>query len=516
VKEVRSATSHIRLLLLAVALALPVATLIPLGSLWLWQQGYLVHWAIATCVIVTAAYVLQRRLILPTPPAGVKAAGEPEPPEAAWTPLQTTAWEDVQRLASQAKPERLSSRDAALALGLETIEVVARRIHPERRDPLLQFTVPEALAVIERTSKGLHRFVVESFPLGDRVTVAQVMWLYRWRSALNWAEKGYDLWRIVRLLNPISAATQELRERFTRQIYAMGREQLAKRLAREFVLQVGRAAIDLYGGNLRVTGEDLAHHVSPETQRDLAALAEREAEPLRILVAGQGAAGKSSLVNALAGEVGAAVDALPATSTYAAYRISREGVPAVLVIDSPGLGSPKGIGELIANVASADMVVWVSAANQAAREIDRQALAALRSHFAAQSNRRRPAMLLVLTHIDRLRPFDDWSPPYDLADTSRAKSQSIRGAVEAAAADLGFNSGEVVPVRVDIAAAPYNIDALWAKIIEVMPEAQRARLLRLLNSIQSASSWASVWSQAANAGRVIGRTFLSRNPDAVP
>ena len=53
-------------------------------------------------------------------------------------------------------------------------------------------------------------------------------------------------------LNPISAATQELRERFTRQIYDMGREHLARRLARAFVKEVGRAAIDLYGGNLRI------------------------------------------------------------------------------------------------------------------------------------------------------------------------------------------------------------------------------------------------------------------------
>jgi len=35
----------------------------------------------------------------------------------------------------------------------------------------------------------------------------------------------------------------------------------------------------------------------------------------------------------------------------------------------------------------------------------------------------------------------------------------------------------IIPVRVDIAVAPYNIDALWAKIIELVPEAQRARLL---------------------------------------
>ena len=154
--------------------------------------------------------------------------------------------------------ERLSSRDAVLGLGLETIELVAGRLHPERRDPLLQFTVPEALAVIEQASTNLRTFLeLRSLPLGDRITVAQLMWLYRWRGALQLAEKGYDLWRIVRLLNPVSAATQEVRERFTRQLYDMGREHLAGRRARAFVSEVGRAAIDLYGGNLRVTAARL-------------------------------------------------------------------------------------------------------------------------------------------------------------------------------------------------------------------------------------------------------------------
>ena len=66
-------------------------------------------------------------------------------------------------------------------------------------------------------------------------------------------------------------------------------------------------------------------------------------------------------------------------------------------------------------------------------------------------------------------------------------------------------------VRADIAVAPYNIDALWAKLIELTPAAQRARLLRTLSDIKSASSWATVWSQAASAGRVIKETLLSRS-----
>jgi predicted GTPase len=503
---------HLRLLLLAVALFLPVASLIPLGSYWLWQNGYLLHWSIAACVIVLASYLLQRRLILPAPPSAVQPPAENEVADAAWNPLQMRAWEDVQRLAGEAKPERLSSRDAALNLGLETVEVVAKRLHPERRDPLLQFTVPEALAVIERTSKGLNRFLIDNFPLGDRITVAQVMWLYRWRGALDWAEKGHDLWRVVRLLNPLTAATHELRERFTRQIYEMGREHLAKRLARAFVMEVGRAAIDLYGGALRVSREDLARHLSSDTERDLAALQAREAEPLRILVAGQRGAGKSALINALAGEVEAVVDALPTTSSYSAYRLTREGLPGALIIDSPGLTTLKDIGDLATNSLAADMVLWVSAANQAAREIDRQAITALKQRFESDPRRQKPPIVLVLTHIDRLRPFDEWKPPYDLTDRNRAKSNSIRSAVEAALSDLGLATDDVVPVRVDTPNAAYNIDALWAKIIALSPDAQRSRLLRLLSSIKSASSWGTVWSQAANAGRIFSRTFLSRDP----
>jgi uncharacterized protein len=507
---------RLKLILLAATLVLPAASLLPLGSLWLWQQGYLLHWAIGSCLVVLAVYFLERRLILPPDAAPKAAADGLAPADTAWTPLQLQAWDDVQKVAADARSERLSSRDAALGLALETIETVARRIHPERRDPLLQFTVPEALAVIERTSRGLHGFVAKNFPLGDRITVAQVMWLYRWRGAIDWAEKGYDLWRVVRLLNPLTAVTNELRERFTRQIYEMGREHLAKRLARAFVTEVGRAAIDLYGGNLRVSSEDVARHVSAESRRDAEALENRTAEPLRILVAGQVGAGKSSLVNALAGEVGAVVDALPATSQYAAYRITYEGLPTALVIDSPGLGSPRAIEALVQNAGNADMILWVSAAHQAAREVDRQALVAIRERLAAQPNRHRPPMLLVLTHVDRLRPFDEWDPPYDLADKARSKSQSIRGAMEAAAEELGFGAAEIVPVRVDIAVAPYNMDALWARMIELAPEAKRARLLRTLTSIKSASAWGSVWSQAANAGRIINRTFLSRNPSASP
>ncbi len=509
----RSAKRSVRAILLVVALALPALSLVPLGSLWLWEHGYIVYWAIGSCMVVATIYGLAHRLLGPVPPDAA-LEGEPvDPGDTHWSPRQTEAWDDVIRLAQRVAIARIASRDAALDLGLETIETVAKRLHPERKDPLLQFTVPEALAVIERASDNLRRFVVGSFPFGDRITVAQLMWLYRWRGALQLAEKGYDLWRVVRLLNPVAAATQELRERFTRQIYGMGRDHVARRLARAYVKEVGRAAIDLYGGNLRIAAERLETHVTAASRQDLAEAAAREAEPVRILVAGQTGAGKSSVVNALANAVEAAVDALPATAKFTAYELSREGLPAALLVDSPGLGDARMIDDLIAEVDDCDMVLWVISAARAARDIDSRALTDIRAHFAAQPHRHPPPILLLLTHIDALRPFNEWAPPYDLTSGRAGKAQAIRGAMEAAGAELGFPADEIVPIRVDIAVAPYNIDAVWAKIVELMPDAKRARLLRTLRDAKSASNWRTIWSQAANAGRVIGDTFLTRSPN---
>jgi hypothetical protein len=85
--------------------------------------------------------------------------------------------------------------------------------------------------------------------------------------------------------------------------------------------------------------------------------------------------------------------------------------------------------------------------------------------------------------------------------------------MEAAGTELGFAMDDIVPARVDVAVAPYNVDTLWAKIIELAPEAQRARLLRSLSDIKSAAGWGTIWSQAVNAGRVIRGTFLSRSPN---
>lgn len=497
------------LTLVALTLLLPMLSLVPLGSLWLWQNGYVIVWALVMLVLVSIAFLFLRRLIQP--------AHEPvasEQPEdvgrETWTARQEQAWADVKAFADAADPSRLANRDAVLALGLETVERVARRMHPEHEDPLLRFTLPEAFAVISEASAGLRVFAETSLPFGDRITVAQIMWVYRWRSIVPMIERGYDIWRVVRLLNPIAAATQELRERTTKHLYEMGREHIARRLTQAFVKEVGRAAVDLYGGSMRVSGARVNRHVSQASAGDRAMLDRVAAEPVRILVAGQSGAGKSSLINRLTGTVDAAVDIVPSTHREVAYRLTRDGLPEALVIDTPGLEADADIAALVTAAEDCDMLLWVSSATRAARALDRAALDAIVT-AVARSGRRMPPRVVALTHIDGLRPFGDWSPPLNIDAPQTGKEKSVRAAMEVVARELAVPLSQMLPVRADTAQAAYNIDALWAAITAAVPEAKRSRLQRCLEGESAAWSWSGILSQAGQAGRIISREILRRD-----
>ncbi len=503
----------LRLWIAGVCLTLPTFSLAPFGAIWLIQRGYAYYWVFGACLFVLIAFLFQLYLLrrLGITLKGVQPAELPEDSAAStWTPRERQAWDAVLAVADKADLSHFESWQAFLGLGQGSIEAVAKALHPEVQDPLWQFTVPEALTLIEQVSLRLKPMVVNNIPFGDRLTVGQAIRIYQWRSAIDVAQKGYDIWRIIRMLNPATAATQELRERLSNQMYRRGREELAKRLARAYVKEVGRAAIDLYGGRLRVSPEELEAHITEASARDRRAATQVQAEPLRLLVCGQIKAGKSSLVNALAGEVRAASDVLPLTNEFTAYELKRQGVPQALIVDSPGLASlDEPLEKLAEEAAQADLILWVANAVRPDRELDSRALEEIRRYFAERPNRRRPPMFLVLSHVDRLRPMQEWKPPYNLADDANAKSASIRRAMEAAGADLDFPEDLIVPACLDPDIGIYNADAIWAEIMEQIPDAQRAQLVRTLQDIGRGLDWRKLREQALNAGRILARTVFA-------
>lgn len=273
-KKKRQALFYFRVAMTMLALLLPLLSLAALGMLWLWQGGYVLYWALAACSIALVTYGIERWVIGDDAPViGADSTLDPDNvADPIWSVREAAAWNSIVELSNQVRPLELTSRDDMFDLGVRAVETVARNMHPGEEHALWKFTLPEAFSLVERVSSQLSVFVSDSIPLGDRMTVGQFLKIYRWRSAITVAEHAYDIWRIIRLMNPAAAATQEIREQLTRRAYDWGREELARRLAQAYVREIGRAAIDLYSGRMRsAKGEALkaggqANPLSPQDE----------------------------------------------------------------------------------------------------------------------------------------------------------------------------------------------------------------------------------------------------------
>ncbi|MCB1510164.1 MAG: 50S ribosome-binding GTPase [Hyphomicrobiaceae bacterium] len=505
----RAAVGYLRGIMVVLALVLPTLSLAVLGTVWLWQNNLLLVWSISASIAAVAIFALEswlvgrgaRRLTSEPDAAETAEARSNDGAPAHYSPSEREAWAAVEKLAQAIDPATLNSREAIMALGTTTVESVAARMHPGDGDPLWKFTVPEALTLVGRVSSELNRFVVASVPLGDRLTVGQLLAIYRWRGMVGVAEKAYDLWRLLRFANPAAAISGELRERLSRTLVDGMRTELSRRLAQAYVREVGRAAIDLYSGRLRPDIADAA-------MVDATAPGAAPSGPLRFAVVGQSGVGKSSLINALAGEVAAPVNVVPSDGAATVHRIAREGTPGLDLIDTPSLNTePERQAELRAELERADAIVWVLSAGRPDRSADAAFLASLRAAWAADPRRHVPPIVFVLSGIDRLRPFKVWEPPYDVAQPTTEKGRSIRDAIDATAEDLSILAEDIVPVMTAQPADAYNLDVVWAELAERLPAATNARLNRLVADASTGGvRWGRLLSQTIGAARAAGRT----------
>src|SRR5690606_29579365 len=119
----------------------------------------------------------------------------------------------------------------------------------------------------------------------------------------------------------------------------------------------------------------------------------------------------------------------------------------------------------------------------------------------------RPPRLGAASHIDRLTPAREWSPPYNVDTPSSAKEQSIRGALDAIAGDLLVPVETIVPMRLDTT-PPYNLELLWLRLEALVEEAQRARWVRVLREAIREDGWRRSWRQLVGAGRMVGELVM--------
>lgn len=468
--------------LLAVVLALPWMSLLVFGGIWLWQGGHVLAWAAAALTLGLLAWplriVVRRRALA----EARLRLGTTAHSSQGWNAAERLAWEKVLAIANATAPLSFTAREPLISLASQTVETVARQLHGDAVDPWARFTLPEALLLAERVARDLRREMLRHIPGIRRVRLDHLLLTQRAYERYGAAAGqiwriGYGLWRGVRMvLNPLQAVVQEGRDLVLDQTSGILSISVRTHATRLIVLEVGRAAIDLYARRLTLSDEEMAAARSSDFRTTDAT----PVGPVRILLAGQVNAGKSSLLNAMAKETRGAIGPLPTTDGPVDHLLSVDGRPAVVLVDTRGFAGGMDIAKgLAGQLARADLVLWVAAATQAARAADRTGLDAIRATSRAQLERRPPPILLALTHVDQLRPAAEWAPPYNVNAPATAKARTIRAAMDAVARELELPVDTLVPVALPPGAGPYNIDALWTRIEVELGDAQLVQLDRL-------------------------------------
>ena len=501
---------------LAIVLALPWLSLVALGLVWIWQGGHALAWALAAAVLGLIAWPLRRVVKERADAAARDALGDQALPSAGWNAVEREAWSVVLQLADSTAALSFTDTAPIVALLRSTVEAVARQVHPKAGDPWAQFSLPDGLLLAERLCRDIRRELLSHVPGVRAMRLSHLLWVQRQSgrygalARIGW-RIGYGLWRLTRTaLHPLQGVVQEVKDMVVQHTEGVLTQRLRSYATRLLIIETGRAAIDLYSGRLALSEEE----VRLASASDMAAFKTSEPGPVRILLAGQVNAGKSSLLNAMAQQPRVAIGPLPTTATAEDHAIAVEGHPAVVIVDTPGLGDDKkSIAALTRYAARCDLVVWVASATQPARGPDREGLDTLRSWAKDRLELRPAPILLALTHVDQLRPATHWNPPYDITTPAGPKASSIRAAMDAVASALDLSADAVVPIAMPPGGEPYNIDALWGRIALEMEEAKLVQLDRIRVGHRGLHM-RELTGQIVNAGRMLAKGIFKVSPSA--
>ena len=483
--------------LAVVLIAMPYVLVFGIGSLWMWQRGWIWLWAVGTGVPTLVGVALlewSRRLMFP------QAVKWPQPSPASTAAGQAAmraVAEISQRLQRENPP--LDEPDALekMATGamLEVLKAVARQFRPDDQQPVLQVPVAHVAAVVELVARDFRRTFAEKVPWGKSVTLGRLLW-WKEKGEIGWRASTY-LWQLNRIrrmvTRPASALVQELQDHVGQNVATQSIDGL-KRWAIDYCVQkAGHYAIQLYSGGF-VLDDEYRSRVSAPVEGDLF-----DQEPLQVLVVGQVKSGKSSLINALLGQVRAPVDTLPATAGVDLYECQLDALPAIILRDTAGYGDVADRREpftrLSDEIEQCDLLVMVCSSRSAARRADRELLDEVHAFYQRDPQRLLPPVVYVLTHIDAV--------PDHLVDE----------AAGAAAADLGVAAKRIVTVCTQWGRL-VNREGVVAAIGDALPEARRLKTARCIRQIRKERDEDRILRQVLcglrlTGGWVVGKRSLS-------
>jgi predicted GTPase len=488
--------------------AVPFCVPLAAGAYWMWLQQFMALWFAASAAIGAIWWFVNNRLIhsnLALELLDISQSLEK-------TEQNKASYEQIQRISSvlrNSDPDLTSTQFYTQTL-LEVMQAVAVQYYPQRKDALLEIKAPDLLKVIEMFAQELRVSIYENVPGSHIFSLNDIV------RSRRLVQRGNELYRLFRIVSagadPVSAMMREIKILTSDRFLSHSTGELKYWLIDAYIKKIGYYAIMLYSGNM-VPDDNVFAKATRKTQQELDKIQHKEmsvsAEPLRILVLGQTNAGKSSLINALFGENKVETDVVPVREGLNSYHLQRPGFESAILLDCEGYGSDgcKGLfAKMTKEIIRSDLILLAVSATNAARDPDKKMLKAIEDCFKSEGKKKLPPVVMVLTHIDRMRPFKEWSPPYDVMNPICAKARSIRLMMDTIAKEMELKTDQVVPVSLS-PGYEYNVEeGLIPAIFQQLDQANQMRYLRCLKEYQSQDQWRRLWTQSVGAGRFIAKT----------
>ncbi|PML05971.1 GTPase family protein [Vibrio lentus] len=392
--------------------------------------------------------------------------------------------------------------------GLEVLEFVAKKFDKKSLD----FSIPEGLKLFEEVSRRYKLVVREHIPGIEYLKVSYIKAGYE--AYDKYGELGQKIVKAAiwgnhlknLYLNPLKVISDLGREQATSSMTRGVVDDMQYAAKQALLDEVAAVAIDLYSGRFSI--EDEALKASDVSELDEQRFAP-ELEAVRIVLVGQTSSGKSSLINALKQELVAEVDVLPSTDTSTVYNAFVDDND-VRVVDLQGLdGNPKTEALMLKEMTQADVVLWVLKANQSARDLDKQ----LKDRFDAfyddpkNISRKKPIVLSVVNQVDRLKPVNDWQPPYDLENPTSAKAKIIAQALEYN--HILLQTDIALPLAIAPDKVQFGLDTLRQTLIERIADANNVQRNRQrLEAMKRGTSVKGQLNKAVKAGKKVAPSAL--------
>ena len=330
-------------------------------------------------------------------------------PDPSWGSYHKAVFQDMEPFVRE-----LASTDAPIqqlpSEALTVFRQVARRVGRKGEFAEYEITIPEIMLMLESLARQYRSILRAQIPLIDTINVSHALLLHKHKrkleSGAKWLGRAKLVYRGLRIATP-AGVISEIRDQIFSAVVDESKKNLSFSLRRDFLMDVARVSVDLYSGNFRHAVDEIPDSAFYALDRQRMA---ESVEPIRIVLVGQVSSGKSTLVNALLGDVRAEVGVLPVTDQVTVYEYVLDDGVKTRVVDTPGLGSEKQSQKVaIEEAFSADIVIWLMRADQPAKRADQEAYQRFDEFFSMKENRlrKRPTVLAVVSHADRLKGYKE-------------------------------------------------------------------------------------------------------------